>query len=230
MEPGIQQMLISTFLKMFDIYTNAQAVLTHNGVKYIVIQFWSGVLQGCPGSAFLFNNALDPFFRLLVDFTVAKKAGLVRACADDIGAALRAAKYLKGFAPILALALKFGGLKLKPAKCKLIVLCEWSDEVGKALKQWLAVFLPEWSEFQLVSVGKYLGFFLGPDAGKAQWVAPLDKFWSRVKAVQASRASISITAYTYNSRIVPVLGYVAQLLPLPPPTLTSPKGLRYILY
>ena len=55
----------------------------------------SGVLQGCPGSGFLFNLALDPFlkrFELALD---AHSAGTLCACADDIGAALRALKFLK---------------------------------------------------------------------------------------------------------------------------------------
>ncbi len=100
------------------IYTNARATLTHNGVKYIIIYFVSGVLQGCPGSAFLFNNALDPFFRLLVKYCKEKRAGIIRACADDLGAALRAAKYLKCFAPILADAQSFAGLTLNPSSAR----------------------------------------------------------------------------------------------------------------
>ena len=43
------------------LYKDANATFKHQGVTHILIRFLSGVLQGCPASAFLFNNALDPF-------------------------------------------------------------------------------------------------------------------------------------------------------------------------
>ncbi len=77
------------------IYIDAHAVIYSNGVRTRLIDLLSGVLQGCPGSAFLFNNSLDPFLILLDRQLKERKAGFARACADDIGAALRALKYLK---------------------------------------------------------------------------------------------------------------------------------------
>ena len=47
------------------IYRDAHAIITHKGNRIIILNFLSGVLQGCPGSAFLFNNSLDPFLYLL---------------------------------------------------------------------------------------------------------------------------------------------------------------------
>ena len=50
------------YIMLFQgIYTGASAVYNHGGVKYTILKFLSGVLQGCPASAFLFNNSLDPF-------------------------------------------------------------------------------------------------------------------------------------------------------------------------
>ena len=71
------------FLRLFRaIYINARAVRIHEGRIITLILFLSGVLQGCPGSAFLFNNSLDPFLFLIDKFLKNKKAGIVRACAD----------------------------------------------------------------------------------------------------------------------------------------------------
>ena len=56
----LPQGYINLFL---GIYNDAHAVFGHNGARWVLIWFLSGVLQGCPGSAFLFNNAIDPFLR-----------------------------------------------------------------------------------------------------------------------------------------------------------------------
>ena len=42
------------------IYHLAFAFFCHGSKRITIIEFLSGVLQGCPGSAFLFSSALDP--------------------------------------------------------------------------------------------------------------------------------------------------------------------------
>ena len=64
--------------------------------------------------------------------------------------------------------------------------------------------------------GKYLGFWLGPQAGRLLWNAPLKKFNERVDRIYTSVAAISISPYTYNVKAIPVVSYIAQLAP--PPT------------
>ena len=84
------------FLNLFmGLYHKATAMYTHKGIIYTLICFLSGVLQGCPGSAFLFNNALDPFLHVMHKVLRSHNAGIVRACADDIGASLRRLASLK---------------------------------------------------------------------------------------------------------------------------------------
>ena len=56
-------------------YHDAKAVFTHNGTKYFSINFLSGVLQRCPGSAILFNNAIDPFLFKIHIFSEPKMRG-----------------------------------------------------------------------------------------------------------------------------------------------------------
>mgnify|MGYP002177190554 CR=1 FL=1 len=57
-------------------------------MTYTLVNFLSGVLQGCPASAFLFNHALDPFLSSFHNALRSNNVGIVRACADDIGISL----------------------------------------------------------------------------------------------------------------------------------------------
>ena len=81
--------LPAPWIRFFQaIYSNAAAVTMSGGKLLVIISFLSGVLQGCPASALLFNLALDPFlvaFERALDFG---KKGIVRACADDLVFAL----------------------------------------------------------------------------------------------------------------------------------------------
>ena len=53
--------LPASFITLFKcMYHGASASITHAGVKYKIIDFFSGVLQGCPASAALFDNAIGP--------------------------------------------------------------------------------------------------------------------------------------------------------------------------
>ena len=50
------------YMSLFrGLYHQASAIFNHRGHIHTLIVFLSGVLQGCPGSVFLFNNVLDPF-------------------------------------------------------------------------------------------------------------------------------------------------------------------------
>jgi hypothetical protein len=202
---------------MRGIYHKAAAFADCGGDLVFLFEFLSGVLQGCPASAFLFNVSLDPFLEALESaFKKSKKAAVVtRACADDIGQAMRKLALLKVSQPVFELARKFAGLSLKPAKCKLIPLVRDFDHAKLLISSWLEQNLPAWKDFEVVPCAVYLGFFLGPRALSKQWEAPFKKFKQRVQAIAHARAPASITAYTYNSKAVPVLSYVAQLLPLP---------------
>jgi len=204
------------FILLFQgIYHMASAVFTHGDVKYTIIEFLSGVLQGCPGSAFLFNNALDPFLARIHCILREKNRGIVRACADDIGICLGRLKHLQLIAPIFSSALELAGLKLKPVKCVLVPLCLLGAKRQKGISKWLKRNIPEWQQFAIQTSTKLLGFYLGPEAGKMNWTEQEAKIRTRVRFIQMAQAPISINAHAYNSRVVPVTSYVAQLLPIP---------------
>ena len=66
----------------------------------------------------------------------------------------------------------------------------------------------------MAPTAKLLGFFLGPHAGSQNWAGPLKKYANRMQAIKNGQASVAINAFTYNTRVVPVASYVAQLIPL----------------
>jgi len=175
----------------------------------------SGVLQGCPGSAFLFNNALDPFLCKIQSVLREKNRGIVRACADDIGICLGRLRHLQLIAPIFSEAMLLAGLKLKPAKCVVVPLCELGPKRKKDIFKWLQRNIPEWQDFAIKNCTKLLGFYLGPGAGTMNWTEQEAKIRQRVQAISSSQAPSSLNAHAYNTRVVPVTSYVAQLLPCP---------------
>jgi len=78
-----------------------------------------------------------------------KRAGILRACADDIGAALKALKFLVFLKPIFDASAAFAGLHLKPAKCHLIVGVPLSPLLVHRIQQWLQRVVPDWANFQI---------------------------------------------------------------------------------
>ena len=197
------------------IYYRASAHAYVNGVQTFLFYFLSGVLQGCPASAFLFNIAVDPFLFAFEKILREKKAGIYRACADDIGAALKYLKCLIYMKPIFHDAEVLAGLGLKPVKCVIVPLVQGHKTLAKRILEWLARNIPEWANFKIKPAGKYLGFMLGPRANETQWSAPFSKYSERVDAVYSSGAGISVSVFTYNTRVLPVLSYVSQLVPTP---------------
>ena len=107
-------------------------------------------------------------------------------------------------------------LKLKPSKCKLIpCVFEWFEQVKRVIQQWLAQYIPRFKDFNISICGLYLGFYVGPMSKHVQWSKAVEKWLVRAKAIAASHMSPSLAAITYNIRSLPLLGYIAQLVPTP---------------
>ncbi len=70
---------------------------------------------------------------------------------------------------------------------------------------------------------------MGPLAGSQVLVKPLRKFALRVQDIKNAGASIAVNALDYNSRVLPVLTYVTQLVPCLR-SLISNKGLLFMLF
>ena len=54
-----------------------------------------------------------------------------------------------------------------------------------------------------------------PEMAGHNWTKPMRKFKKRVYDIKHAGAATSLNAYDYNCRVLPVLSYVAQLIPLP---------------
>ena len=58
---------------------------------------------------------------------------------------------------------------------------------------------------------------MGPCTAARQWEAAISKYRGRSRACAGTKAAASISVALYNSRCLPVLGYIAQLVRLPKP-------------
>eukprot|EP00959_Pyramimonas_sp_CCMP1952_P165094 3450496-Pyramimonas_sp.AAC.1 len=103
---------------------------------------------------------------------------------------------LKVSSRAMGVAAKLASLKLKPAKCVIVPL---AGPFSTGLRQRV----------------HHLGVWLGPAASLLQsWSAPWDKCRARVSAFAASAAPASLNGINYTTRCLPIMGYVAQFLPL----------------
>ena len=219
------------YIKLFQgIYHNASAVYFHSNQKFVIIKFLSGVLQGCPGSAFLFNNALDPFLILFHNTLREMSRGIIRACADDLGVALSRLRYLELLHPIFVSANEFAGLTLKPPKCILVPLCRFSEKVSKDITKWLKRNIPHWANFEVLDTTKLLGFYIGPGAGRKNWAEQISKCKTRIQNIQSAKASVKLNVHTYNTRVVPVFSYVSQLLNAPSNLETTERAVLHTVF
>jgi hypothetical protein len=178
---------------------------------------WAGVLQGCPLSGLLFVVILDPLLNAIYGLLDRKGRAVTRACADDLGAAVADIRSLQVFENLFKIMQKVANLHLSPTKCILVpIAVKFSPHVKNMVKEWLERHLPSWYQFRVEAMGKYLGLMMGPAVTMHSWKGPLDKYAQRVQLIASARLAPSVGTFLYNSRAIPVLGYVGRLVPAPP--------------
>ena len=189
------------------------------GEEGLRLLFWilSGVIPGCPFSGMLFVFVLDPFLHAVEILLDMLGHSTTRACADDIGAAITSLQHLRVFFSLFKVLRWSSDLRLSPPRCVIIpIAVEFSQEMCDQMRAWLALRIPEWSDFRVCPGGKYLGFLMGPAVDMQSWLGPLSKWSYRVDLISRAGVALSIGARLYNGRALPVLGYVAQLVPARP--------------
>jgi hypothetical protein len=156
-----------------NLYRGNEAYGMAGGIMAHMFSILSGVLQGCPLSGTLFVLVVDP---LLWMFRTQMSEALVRACADDVGMALRRLDSLALLYKIFEDYRKATNLTLKAAKCVLVVtVCKLSGWNVDMIRAWLRRRVPGWKDMKIQDAAKYLVFFLGPRAGAIQWERLLGK-------------------------------------------------------
>ena len=200
-------------------------VVTPMGLK-VAYSIESGIIQGCALSGTLFALSTAAFAEDLLRCVDAAGRGITRLCADDIGGAVTGVAHLAHVERVLGVARTVATLDLKLTKCMLApVHAAFSPQARAATRRLLEEFVPGFLDFQIVDMIRYLGFWLGPAVTLwRQWEGPLQKVGHRVREAGSSGAPASALALAYSSKIVSVLSYLAQVLPLPSGTLGLEVG------
>ena len=143
---------------------NLHFVKTSSGIRFVFCAE-SGVMQGSPLSSLIFVLATDCLNRYLK--SIVGLEDLMLAYADDIALVLRDV-YEKGGALSEAFLFisRISNLVLNAKKCVCVPLWDF-EEVN--VRQKLAEMVPRWSDFVVSGYGKYLGFYLGPQAEDREW-------------------------------------------------------------
>ena len=106
-------------------YENNKGYCSTDGVANFIFLILCGVLQGCPLSGTLFVMVMDPIMHLFQIYIEDPGHGRIRACADDVGGAIKRLVELKRMYLISEAVRKATGLSLKPNKgslfCKLVL-------------------------------------------------------------------------------------------------------------
>ncbi len=162
--------------------------------------------------------AFNPFIDLINMLSDTPNISRTCVCADDIGSALRSLDDLRVLHSIFRLAGKTSNMHLKPSKCFLVItVADVTPELSQRIKQWLLTNLPDWAEFRIVSKGKYLGVYLGRDAGKETYALPCSKYLERVDEIASGSAPSLVSVLRYNERAATVFSFVSQVIPMHDP-------------
>ena len=71
------------------------------------------------------------------------------------------------------------------------------------IPEWIKLRVLEWGLFKVEGKLKYLGAYLGPEAGGPVWIDPTTTYRGRTLKIVASRAAPAAAVAEYNSRAVP---------------------------
>eukprot|EP00959_Pyramimonas_sp_CCMP1952_P406226 8513427-Pyramimonas_sp.AAC.1 len=71
------------------------------------------------------------------------------------------------------------------------------------------------AEIEFVRYAKYLGIYIGPEAGDLGWQEPLRKFCSRTRSLRQMGLGLAVTLSTFQVMCLSVLQFVLQLYPVP---------------
>ena len=152
------------------LYDNCRCILCFAGDRWPGFERKVCIRQGRPLSALLFAVVIDLFLRQL------KKAGIkatIRAYPDDFAIVVRSVSASLPIirTPYMDLA-TISNLNLNLPKTICIPLWATSIPIAKAT---IVAICPGWSQNEVSSTGKYLGFYVGPGKADKAWQAASHK-------------------------------------------------------
>ncbi|CAK0862225.1 unnamed protein product [Prorocentrum cordatum] len=163
-----------------SIYSSIEGVALHRGHLERVFWIQSGIIQGCPLSGTLRALGASAFLVDLAEKADGPQLGRVRACADDIGGALRSAQ----------------ALSKAPAR-------EVRGAIERDIPEWVGFEITS----RLLYLGLWPGSAASP---ATSWIGPLSKLRLRAQAIGRGTTPASHSAILYNTRAVTTLSCVAQ--------------------
>ncbi|CAK0821360.1 unnamed protein product [Prorocentrum cordatum] len=178
-------------LMFFDSMCNNILAMAPCAGQYVPLFYIrSGIIQGCGWSGTLYALGTACFLLNLETVPEAQGRGLCRACADDLGLALRASAYLVYLADVMLCMEILAGLELKAPKCHIIPLAgQVNADLILKLKNALLNIVPKFKDFNICDRLTYLGLLLGPGAtDQLIYAKAFNKYRSRVMAHSASDA------------------------------------------
>ena len=66
------------------------------------------------------------------------------------------------------------------------------------VRAWLRRDVPLWKNLLIKKASNYLGFFLGPSAGKEQWTAPAKKYSDKVIRIRDMKLPLRLAAAKHD--------------------------------
>ena len=94
-----------------------------------VCRISSGIIEGCPLAGTCFALAIEPILNCFSNSLGKGRLGIVRACADDLGFALKSIRTLILLLDIYNMVFKISGLKLKVSKTCLVPVPDKYDPI-----------------------------------------------------------------------------------------------------
>jgi len=203
---GIPSGLVCFIKSLYDQHTGYIALGAGKGE----IRITAGIRQGCPLSPLIFALVSDILLRRLMRLFPDNK---FRAYADDL--CMISSDVYRDVDRVTSIFEDFGcvsGLHLNFSKTQVVPL--WIED-HKVVQRKLGMIHFKWYGAKVDSSAEYLGFRIGPGRGEGPWNKALSKYLQRAKEWGTVGLSLHYSVKIYNTYILPVLSFVAQLEEVP---------------